>query len=64
MATIIDGKALAKKIRELRSKVTEVLAQLEVSIDFSDEDVDWEKIPEVQARIRCAIPRRFECLDE
>ena len=32
--------ALANKIKELRFKVTEVLAHLEVSIDFSEEDVE------------------------
>ena len=32
--------ALAKKIKELRFKVTEVLAHLEVSIDFAEEDVE------------------------
>ena len=32
--------SLSKKIRELRFKVTEVLAHLEVSIDFADEDVE------------------------
>ena len=31
---------LSKKIRELRFKVTEVLAHLEVSIDFAEEDVE------------------------
>ena len=32
--------ALANKIKELRFKVTEVLAHLEVSIDFAEEDVE------------------------
>ncbi len=32
--------ALSKKIKDLRMKVTEVLAHLEVSIDFSEEDVE------------------------
>lgn len=32
--------ALANKIKDLRFKVTEVLAHLEVSIDFSEEDVE------------------------
>ena len=32
--------SLAKKIKDLRMKVTEVLAHLEVSIDFSEEDVE------------------------
>ena len=32
--------SLSKKIRELRFKVTEVLAHLEVSIDFAEEDVE------------------------
>ncbi len=32
--------SLANKIKELRFKVTEVLAHLEVSIDFAEEDVE------------------------
>ena len=32
--------SLANKIKELRNNVTEVLAHLEVAIDFSEEDVE------------------------
>lgn len=50
---------------EMQDHIQQIFAMSEhLMADFSDEDVDWEKIPEVQARIRCAIPRRFECLDE
>ena len=32
--------SLSKKIRELRFNITEILAQITVSIDFPDEDVE------------------------
>ena len=50
---------------EMQDHIQQIFAMSgQLMADFSDEDVDWEKIPEVQAHIRCAIPRRFECLDE
>ena len=55
--------SLAKKIRELRSKVTEVLAQLEVSIDFSDEDVEdvtYKEIEEKSLELRDEIKKLYD----
>ena len=50
---------------EMQDHIQQIFAMSEhLMADFSDEDVDWEKIPEVQAHIRCAIPRRFEYLEE
>ena len=42
--------SLANKIKSLRLKVTEVLAQLEVSIDFSDEDVEDVTYKEIEEK--------------
>ena len=36
----MDRLSIGNKIKELRFKVTEVLAHLEVSIDFAEEDVE------------------------
>ena len=55
--------SLAKKIRELRNKVTEVLAQLEVSIDFSDEDVEdvtYKEIEEKSLELRAEIKKLYD----
>ena len=55
--------SLAKKIRELRSKVTEVLAQLEVSIDFSDEDVEdvtYKEIEDKSLELRTEIKKLYD----
>ena len=55
--------SLAKKIRELRSKVTEVLAQLEESIDFSDEDVEdvtYKEIEEKSLELRDEIKKLYD----
>ncbi|MGM9535818.1 MAG: tRNA uridine-5-carboxymethylaminomethyl(34) synthesis GTPase MnmE [Intestinibacter sp.] len=55
--------SLAKKIRELRNKVTEVLAQLEVSIDFSDEDVEdvtYKEIEEKSLELRDEIKKLYD----
>ena len=55
--------SLAKKIRELRNKVTEVLAQLEVSIDFSDEDVEditYKEIGEKSLELRAEIKKLYD----
>jgi tRNA modification GTPase len=50
---------LSKKIKQLREKVTEVLAHLEVAIDFSEEDVEeityqtlQEKVEEIKNEIK------------
>lgn len=55
--------ALAKKIRILRNNVTEVLAQLEVSIDFSDEDVEdvtYKEIEDKSLALRDEIKKLYD----
>ena len=55
--------ALAKKIRSLRNNVTEVLAQLEVSIDFSDEDVEdvtYKEIEDKSLALRDEIKKLYD----
>lgn len=55
--------SLAKKIRELRFKVTEVLAQIEVSIDFSDQDVEdvtYKEIEEKALELRTEIKKLYD----
>lgn len=50
--------SLSKKIRELRDKITAILAQVEVAIDYPEEDIEFitynqltEKTQEVQAEV-------------
>lgn len=38
--TQLEG-ALSKKVRDLREKITEVLAQVEVAIDYPEEDIEF-----------------------
>ncbi len=55
--------ALATKIKNLRMKVTEVLAHLEVSIDFSDEDVEeitYKTLNEKAYELRDDIKRLYD----
>ena len=55
--------SLANKIKSLRLKVTEVLAQLEVSIDFSDEDVEdvtYKEIEEKSLALRDEIKKLYD----
>lgn len=55
--------SLANKIKSLRAKVTEVLAQLEVSIDFSDEDVEdvtYKEIEEKSLELRDEIKKLYD----
>ena len=55
--------SLANKIKSLRLKVTEVLAQLEVSIDFSDEDVEdvtYKEIEEKSLELREEIKKLYD----
>ena len=55
--------SLAKKIRELRNNVTEVLAHLTVSIDFSEEDVEeitYQTLEEKSSEIRNEIKKLYD----
>lgn len=55
--------SLSKKIRELRFKVTEVLAHLEVSIDFAEEDVEeitYKTLRENAEDIKCEIKKLYD----
>ena len=55
--------SLAKKIKDLRFKVTEVLAQIEVSIDFSDEDVEdvtYKEIEEKALELKTEIKKLYD----
>ena len=55
--------SLANKIKSLRLKVTEVLAQLEVSIDFSDEDVEdvtYKEIEDKSLALRDEIKKLYD----
>ena len=55
--------SLANKIKSLRFKVTEVLAQLEVSIDFSDEDVEdvtYKEIEDKSLALRDEIKKLYD----
>ena len=54
---------LSKKIRELRFKVTEVLAHLEVSIDFAEEDVEeitYQTLEEKAIELRNEIKKLYD----
>ena len=54
---------LSKKIRELRFKVTEVLAHLEVSIDFAEEDVEeitYKTLKENAEDIKSEIKKLYD----
>ena len=46
---------LAKKIEGLRTEIIDVLAILETSIDFSEEDADLEQGPEIVRRIQAIV---------
>ena len=55
--------ALAKKIKELRMSITEVLAHLTVSIDFSEEDVEeitYNTLKEKSEEIRKEIKKLYD----
>ena len=55
--------SLSNKIKELRFKVTEVLAHLEVSIDFSEEDVEeitYKTLREKSEEIKNEIKKLYE----
>ncbi|MEG1287480.1 MAG: tRNA uridine-5-carboxymethylaminomethyl(34) synthesis GTPase MnmE [Clostridium sp.] len=55
--------SLSKKIRELRDKITEVLAHLTVSIDFSEEDVEeitYKTLKEKSEDIRNEIKKLYD----
>ena len=55
--------SLAKKIRELRNNVTEVLAHLTVSIDFSEEDVEeitYQTLEEKSSELRNEIKKLYD----
>ncbi|MGL5692824.1 MAG: tRNA uridine-5-carboxymethylaminomethyl(34) synthesis GTPase MnmE, partial [Peptostreptococcaceae bacterium] len=55
--------SLSKKIRELRFKVTEVLAHLEVSIDFAEEDVEeitYKTLRENAEDLRAEIKQLYD----
>lgn len=54
---------LSKKIRELRFKVTEFLAHLEVSIDFAEEDVEeitYKTLRENAEELRTEIKKLYD----
>ncbi len=58
----LDG-ALATKIKELRMSITEVLAHLTVSIDFSEEDVEeitYRTLREKSEEIRKEIKKLYD----
>ena len=55
--------SLAKKIKDLRMNVTEVLAHLEVSIDFSEEDVEeitYQTLEEKALELRAEIKKLYD----
>ena len=55
--------SLAKKIKELRMNVTEVLAHLTVSIDFSEEDVEeitYQTLEEKSYKLRDEIKKLYD----
>lgn len=55
--------SLAKKIKELRMNVTEVLAHLTVSIDFSEEDVEeitYQTLEEKSSKLRDEIKKLYD----
>ena len=55
--------SLSNKIRELRNNVTEVLAHLEVAIDFSEEDVEeitYQTLSEKAEELRKEIKKLYD----
>ena len=55
--------SLAKKIKDLRMNVTEFLAQLEVSIDFAEEDVEeitYQTLEEKALELRNEIKKLYD----
>ncbi|MDB8790801.1 tRNA uridine-5-carboxymethylaminomethyl(34) synthesis GTPase MnmE [Romboutsia sp. 1001216sp1] len=55
--------SLSSKIKELRGKVTEVLAHLEVAIDFSEEDIEeitYQTLKEKAEEIRIEIKKLYD----
>ena len=55
--------SLAKKIKDLRMNVTEVLAHLEVSIDFAEEDVEeitYQTLEEKALELRNEIKKLYD----
>lgn len=55
--------SLAKKIKDLRMNVTEVLAHLEVSIDFAEEDVEeitYQTLEEKSLELRNEIKKLYD----
>ncbi|RDY25299.1 tRNA uridine-5-carboxymethylaminomethyl(34) synthesis GTPase MnmE [Romboutsia weinsteinii] len=55
--------SLSKKIKELRMNVTEVLAHLEVAIDFSEEDVEeitYQTLSERAEELRTQIKKLYD----
>lgn len=55
--------SLAKKIKDLRMNVTEVLAHLEVSIDFAEEDVEeitYQTLEEKALELRSEIKKLYD----
>ena len=58
----LEGR-LAKKIKDLRMNVTEVLAHLEVSIDFAEEDVEeitYQTLEEKALELRNEIKKLYD----
>ena len=58
--------SLAKKIKDLRMNVTEVLAHLEVSIDFAEEDVEeitYQTLEEKSLELRNEIKKLYDTAD-
>ena len=55
--------SLSKKIKDLRFKITEVLAHLEVSIDFAEEDVEeitYNKLKESAEELKKEIKQLYD----
>lgn len=55
--------SLSNKIKQLRLNVTEVLAHLEVAIDFSEEDIEeitYQTLRERAEELRCEIKRLYD----
>src|SRR5699024_12690790 len=56
-------ESLDKKIKDLRMNVTEVLAHLEVSIDFAEEDVEeitYQTLEEKDIELRNEIKKLYD----
>ena len=59
----ICSETETEKIKELRMNVTEVLAHLTVSIDFSEEDVEeitYQTLEEKSSELRNEIKKLYE----